>query len=137
MFCLHPILVFPACCKYWVLHFVPTSYLWHCYSANLSKTCVHIYIQSQFYNVPKFNQCIISLDKNGNHRKFKYLENKGKKIVKVRMKKFNTVQKHNTNPTCFLQVWVEYKQVWVKFISIFITHLINKYFFLSTYITPD
>ena len=33
-----------------------------------------------------------------------------------------------------LLVWVEYNHIWVKFVSIYIVHLINKLFFRLTYI---
>ena len=39
--------------------------------------------------------------------------------------KFDATQEHDTNPTRFLRVWVEYNHVWVIFVLTRLTRLIN------------
>ena len=45
--------------------------------------------------------------------------------IKVGLAKFDTTREHNTNPTQFLRVWVEYNHVWVIFVLTRLTRLIN------------
>ena len=35
---------------------------------------------------------------------------------------FNMISQHDTNSTRFSQIWIEYKQVYVKFMSTYVTH---------------
>ena len=39
--------------------------------------------------------------------------------------KFDTTREHDTNPTRFLRVWVEYNRVWVISVLTRLTRLIN------------
>ena len=43
----------------------------------------------------------------------------------VGLVKFDTIWEHDTNPTRFLLVWVEYNSIWVIFVLTCLTRLIN------------
>ena len=43
----------------------------------------------------------------------------------VGLVKFDLTREHDTNPTRFLWVWVEYNRVWVIFVLTRLTRLIN------------
>ena len=44
---------------------------------------------------------------------------------RVGLAKFDTTREHDTNPTRFLRVWVEYNRVWVISVLTRLTRLIN------------
>ena len=44
----------------------------------------------------------------------------------VGLAKFDTTREHDTNPTQFLRVWVEYNRIWVIFVLTRLTRLINE-----------
>ena len=53
------------------------------------------------------------------------LKTNGSLCVSLGPAKFDTTREHDTNPTLFLRVWVEYNRVWVIFVLTRLTRLIN------------
>ena len=49
----------------------------------------------------------------------------GLEVVHIGLIKFDTTCEHDTNPTRFLRVWVEYNRVLVIFMLTRLTRLIN------------